>query len=254
MTPLFFGSSDRRLFGIYSPGSSASRAVVLCNPWGQEYIRAHRSLRRLAVTLADAGYHVLRFDYFGTGDSSGDTADATLEGWRDDIAAAVDELRDMSGATSATVIGLRLGATLAAEVAGSRLAEISRLVLWDPVVSGTEWRGEVRAMDAQELPPPGELGECEELLGFELTPAMRQDIEAIDLLPRLRAPSVPTDIVTSAALPGYAALRALVSPQLRLTHVEALRPWHLDKESGAGAIPIQVIDTIVRGLAGSHDP
>src|SRR3954451_13983708 len=75
MTPLFFGSRARRLFGIYEPGRSGSRvprAAVLCHPWGQEYIRAHRSMRRLANMLSATGRDTLRFDYFGTGDSAGD--------------------------------------------------------------------------------------------------------------------------------------------------------------------------------------
>jgi len=64
---------------------------------------------------------------------------------------------------------------------------------------------------------------------------------------------VPTEIITSAALPAYDALRVLQSPQMHLNQVDALRPWQLDKETGAGAIPIQVIDGIVRRLDGRGD-
>ena len=40
MNPYYFGSRDRRLFGIHEAAqrSSASRGVVLCHPWGPEYI------------------------------------------------------------------------------------------------------------------------------------------------------------------------------------------------------------------------
>ena len=74
MIPMYFGSSARKLFGIYEAPmtGSAARGVVICPPWGQEYLRAHRALRLLATRLCNAGFHVFRFDYSGTGDSVGD--------------------------------------------------------------------------------------------------------------------------------------------------------------------------------------
>ena len=83
MTPLYFGERTRRLFGVYTPAHAAgrpARGVVLCHPWGQEYLHAHRSLRKLGDLLAAAGFDVLRFDYFGTGDSAGDLPEASLAG------------------------------------------------------------------------------------------------------------------------------------------------------------------------------
>ncbi len=72
--PLFFGDPARQLFGVYHPaaeGNAAERAVVLCAPSPQEYMPTHWAYRRLAALLAKAGVHVLRFDYFGMGDSAG---------------------------------------------------------------------------------------------------------------------------------------------------------------------------------------
>ena len=44
-----------------------------------EYMRTHKAVRQLTMMLAKAGYHLLRFDYFGTGDSAGDGEDVTVE-------------------------------------------------------------------------------------------------------------------------------------------------------------------------------
>ena len=124
MTPFYFGMRQRRLFGIYEPArTSSAHAAVLCNPWGNEYIHAYRSLRQLALLLTIAGFHILRFDYYGTGNSAGDMIDADVQGWKADIETAMDELRHITDLQQVTLVGLRLGATLAAAVAADPSVE-----------------------------------------------------------------------------------------------------------------------------------
>ncbi len=84
MQPLRFGSAGRQLAGVFH-AATASRtppaSLLICNPLGQEAIRVHRLLRLLAESLARKGIATLRFDYFGSGDSDGDDAEATLDDW-----------------------------------------------------------------------------------------------------------------------------------------------------------------------------
>src|SRR5690242_5549441 len=146
MLPLFFGSAERRLFGVYEPAqrrSDAARAVLLCNSWGAEYLNAHHSLRVLAQRLCAAGFDTLRFDYFGEGDSGGETTEADLEGWKQDIATAAAELKVMSCAPRVVVLGLRLGASLVVDVAPALASDIDRLILWDPIVNGADYLTEL---------------------------------------------------------------------------------------------------------------
>src|SRR5436190_8330984 len=94
-TPLFFGPEQRSLFGWYHAPKDAGRelAVVICPPFGHEYINSHRSLRHLADRLAEQGMAALRFDYDGTGDSAGgDTEAARVAAWRESIVIAMREL------------------------------------------------------------------------------------------------------------------------------------------------------------------
>ena len=138
MTSFHFGSRQRRLFGYYEPAQanlSKVRAVLLCHPMDNEQVFAYRTMRQLAARLARAGFHVLRFDYFGTGDSYGDTGEGDLEGWCGDIETAIEELKEISGATKVDLVGLRLGANLSARVAAHRPKEISKLILWEPLAA-----------------------------------------------------------------------------------------------------------------------
>lgn len=134
--PFFFGSKP--LFGVYHPCSNAQsqQLVVICPPLFDEYSRSYRALSDFAAACTESGFHVLRFDYSGTGDSGEDLLSInSVEHWQDDIASAIEEGCALSGADAVTLVGVRFGATLAL---GCRHADIVSRVLWDPIPSGSE--------------------------------------------------------------------------------------------------------------------
>jgi hypothetical protein len=192
---LYFGSSERRLYGVYHPAGAAraSRGVVLCYPFGREYLRAHRAVRELANELSRSGLHGLRFDYFGCGDSEGEASEGTLEEWVANVGMAVEEIEEATGSTDLSAVGLRLGATLAAlSTAVPRARRLRSLALWDPIVVGARYLEELEALQRSwALEHPGfsateDSSESPEILGFPLTPALRRALEGLDLrtLPR----------------------------------------------------------------------
>ena len=71
-----------------------STAVLICGPVGFEAIHAHRSLAFLADELARHQVVALRFDYCGTGNSSGDaTMPDLVNQWQENIATLVSHIR-----------------------------------------------------------------------------------------------------------------------------------------------------------------
>ena len=132
----FIRVGDQSLFTyVHCPTQpQATHAVVLCHAVGHEYMRSHRAMRQLATRLTDRGFYVLRFDYSGTGDSSGVDSDATIAAWTKEIKTAIAHLRMVSGCTRISAAGIRFGGTLLSQVSH----EFDRLVLWDPVISGEE--------------------------------------------------------------------------------------------------------------------
>jgi pimeloyl-ACP methyl ester carboxylesterase len=60
-----------------------------------------------------------------------------------DVLAAVQELKAITQVEAVTLVGLRLGASLAAGAAAISPAEVNDLILWDPVVTGDRYFQEV---------------------------------------------------------------------------------------------------------------
>jgi exosortase A-associated hydrolase 2 len=125
--------------GLHRPAQPASRGVVMCHPLGEEKLWSHRVFVSFARDLAAAGIAVLRFDFRGEGDSSRDFQEADLETRIRDTCLAVDALREfIPSVTDVTLVGLRLGASVAA-AAAVRRSDVARLVLWDPVIDGAAY-------------------------------------------------------------------------------------------------------------------
>ena len=265
MTLLFFGRSTRQLFGAYhapAPGGGPSAgAVVLCPSWGQEYIAAHRLFRLLAERLGARGHHVLRFDYFGTGDSAGSREDGNLASWVEDASTAVDELRDMSGAAVVTTFGVRLGAPVAWQLAVER-PDVRAAVLWDPVIDGAAWVRELATEQAEydrwSLTPrrvPGEGHGTVDLLGFPLTAAMRTSVERLspawyERPTAARATLLHSSERTARAQPAEALRAALARAGVphRGEMLGIPTPWHTDDVTGVAAPPLAALERVAEAL------
>ncbi len=184
----FFGPARQELLGsIHAAHGDTVRdtGVILCYPAPQEYRMVHWAFCRLAERLSAHGYNVLRFDYFATGDSAGNSADGSIAQWEADILAAAAHLRDETGVRRLSVVGMRLGATLAWR-AVERGLPVQDVVMWDPVIGGAAYLRELERADARllaEQPYPVPTAPAiAELLGYPLLPAMRSDVNAINLL------------------------------------------------------------------------
>lgn len=209
MEPLYFGTPPLVRFAVYhAPPGPVASAVLLCPPLGHEYVRAHRALRNLAVQLARNGAAVLRFDYLGTGDSSGDMIDAGVAQWTADVHEAIDQLRQRTGATRVGLVGLRFGAALAARASLER-RDVDRLILWDPVLHGQGYLDELadlqRAwLDDRLATSADQLGVEAELVGMPVTDALRREIAAVDVAAGPPPQVATIDVVTSSPRPDGA--------------------------------------------------
>ncbi|MHC4741739.1 MAG: alpha/beta hydrolase family protein [Planctomycetota bacterium] len=105
---------------------------VYCHPLFDERKCAHRFSYQLQQTFQAAALDLERFDYRGTGEAPGEFADISLETLREDVVAQIrgDEV---------CLIGIRFGASLALDYCVRGTGMVSKLVLLEPVIDGTEY-------------------------------------------------------------------------------------------------------------------
>ncbi|MCB9066932.1 MAG: hypothetical protein H6629_03880 [Calditrichae bacterium] len=191
----YFDSNGKSLLGVYhAPAFSNDRqhGVVLCYPFGQEYVRTHRLFKQMAVRLSRDGYHVLRFDYFGTGDSAGELTDATINIWQENVHNAIEELHDCGDVQSVSLIGLRLGGAIAA-LAGAASGDVHSIALWDTVSNGeTYWQSlETQHQNwlISHLVKPQSAGDVREIVGFTISDAFEKSVRQLDLSALQQSPA-----------------------------------------------------------------
>lgn len=183
MRPIFFGESSQQLYGVLQePTGShfADYAVLICYPFGQEYMRGHRACRQLASLLARNGVASLRFDYYGSGDSAGDGAEFSLQRAQDDCRQAFAELQRQSAVERIHVVGLRMGAMFAASALGSR-NDIRGLVFWDAVTDGQTHLQELRATIDETRLDEFIIDDTWWVNGFPVSPSFRADISELKI-------------------------------------------------------------------------
>jgi hypothetical protein len=139
MTALYFGPSESPLFGyLHRPSGPVRGGVVLCPALSIEGRFSHSTLVWLGVKFAQEGFMALRFDYRGTGDSSGVLLDASVPMWIEDVRCGIAFLRSRLGDTPVHGFGIRTGANLLRMVT-AECNEVDRVTYLDPVEDGARW-------------------------------------------------------------------------------------------------------------------
>jgi exosortase A-associated hydrolase 2 len=178
--PFFFDGAGVRLFGVWCAPDGPRRAALLyVHPFGEEKKSAHRVFVETARALAKEGVASLRFDLRGCGDSEGEFAQATFAKWLDDIAAAWNEMDRRAPRAPRGLLGLRMGAALAA-LACERLKRVDFLLLWQPILNGEEdFTRELRRLLVQQMFVLGKARDKSE----DLVTALREGVIELDGYP-----------------------------------------------------------------------
>lgn len=188
--------------------------VVLIPPFAEEMNQSRRMLTLLAEALAEAGYHTALPDFFGTGDSEGEFADASWSGWLDQLTCCVESLRRDYGVERYSLVAVRAGALLAADYLRCAKKIPEKLVLWQPVIDGSGYLSQFLRLrlaadmlsgdkDKETLTAMKQqlaLGQTVEVAGYALTSAISEGLSRASLKqlpPECLPPTYWIDLVSN---------------------------------------------------------
>lgn len=193
--PLLLPGTRGKLFASYFPPAATPHAagdILVVPPFAEEMNRCRAMLSLQARALAAIGVGTLIVDPYGTGDSAGDFIDGSWSLWRDDLRGALAWLR-ARGRGCGSLLGVRLGAIMAAELA-QQDGRIEHLLFWQPVLNGKQFQTQfLRIRIAAELEQPdrikttGELralaakGEAVEVSGYKIGPQLSLELDQVAL-------------------------------------------------------------------------
>ncbi len=209
----YFGPSEQQLLGIYHPptGNDCQVLTIICPPLFSEFTRTHRALRELAISVAELGHHVFRFDYRGTGDSFGDLEEMTASDWIQDIELAIREGCEISGCNAVRILGVRTGALLACKSIGA-VSGVQRIVLWDPIADGTDYLQTLRRAQKNSIKQNIDLSraekreathECDHGGGYRLSRGMIDEFRLLDSRVYSSVPKNKLQVVHTSSDSGF---------------------------------------------------
>ncbi len=130
------GSGGEQIYYVHHRAHGSPRAaVLLLGPIALERAHSYPVWVRWARHLAHANIDVLRFDYRGVGESTGEFSDMTFDAWADDAGRALAKLEELSRGVPIFLHGLRGGAIFATHA--FREGRGDGLLLWEPPSSAS---------------------------------------------------------------------------------------------------------------------
>lgn len=197
LEPLSIDGSSGTLFALlYTPIVVVSEkpAVLFFPPFAEELNKVRRMVALMAQRLVQQGFAVLVPDLFGTGDSSGDFAQASWETWIEDMDRA-HTLLDQRGFPGVIHWGVRSGCLLAMQCAQNAKIKPLGHLFWQPVVKGNTFVTQfLRLKMAADLAGSGERvttkdlrdqllnSQAVEIAGYTLGPDLFNGLDAAELV------------------------------------------------------------------------
>jgi exosortase A-associated hydrolase 2 len=237
--PFFLGHGHGQRFCLFhQPVGTCRGAILYVHPFAEELNRTRRMAALQARRFAALGYGVLQIDLTGCGDSAGDFADARWDLWKQDLAAAAAWLHARLD-RPVTLWGLRLGALLALDYAGTATHPLDAILLWQPVTNASTHLTQFLRLRAANAMLDGDKdsagqhgtralrdalrdGRTLEIAGYDLSPELAL---AIDALPPLDAllDALPAPLAGTLPVHWFAVLGAGQTPPPDAARVAASR-------------------------------
>lgn len=141
LDPAFIAGSKGPLFALHHAPehapekvSDSTECIVAIPSFAEEMNRCRYMQTLLAQALNKQGHALVSVDPYGTGDSSGDFAEASWDQWIQDTIDATHYAKQL-GYKKISLLAVRLGALLAM-AAAPEIENLHRMIFWQPVTNG----------------------------------------------------------------------------------------------------------------------
>jgi len=204
----FINTRDRQLYTVMqapSPDNNNDVGILLVPPLGNEQRRCQRPFRTMMQQIAREGFHLVRFDWQGTGNSSGSTHlidDAGV--WEDDLQDTMAHLGQR--VSEIHIISVRMGALISARL-NLQSQTVASHHLWDPVCNGGQWLNEMQELQKGICADTYRFlfkrkarnDDLHEFAGLTINSTLHTQLQAMDLesVVKSRTPRAPVHILIS---------------------------------------------------------
>lgn len=131
----FIGGTAGGFCVQFLPATPPRAHIIYLPPFTEEMNRCRCSVAEQARWFTEHGYSCSLLDFYGTGESPGNMADASLSIWLQNIEALQTSITQQHD-VPVYLWGCRLGALLATHYIATRPTGIEQVIFWQPVTSG----------------------------------------------------------------------------------------------------------------------
>jgi predicted alpha/beta hydrolase len=132
----YFEVSGAHLYTVLHEAQNVAARVLLVGPFASERHNSYLPWVRWARSLAAENIEVLRYDYRGIGESTGDFEQMTFEDWSQDVRLLSAWLAQRAPHVPLLLHGLGLGAVLAGRAFDEGIGDA--LLLWSPPANANQ--------------------------------------------------------------------------------------------------------------------
>jgi len=195
---LFINSRGRQIYAVLQrpdKHNNNGHGLLLAPPLGNEQRRAQRPIRNLMQNLSRQGYTLMRFDWRGTANSSGNTDQInSLQPWVEDLEDAARQLS--AQVNSVDIVAIRFGA-LIASLSPVASSTIRCRYYWDPIHTGAQWLAQMDTLQAGIVndtyrflrPRKKRQGKISEFSGIEINESLVNILKSVSLASNINTTS-----------------------------------------------------------------
>jgi len=217
-----------------SAASPRHTALLILPPFAEEMNCCRRLFAKLARQLAGFGIDSYLPDFTGTGDSTGEFSQISLQQWRTDLLQLLPELQQYS---QVQLLGCRFGAALLLDwlpVLQERM-KISQILLWQPQLQTERFWQQLQRQQLLGTATVAASDQTLDVAGYAVPLQLRTEIQALQ--PQLPANSGALLWLESSLTGeiGAAAKKILqVHPDLQLQTIQAAPYWLSQEPTDSG--------------------